>query len=217
MSSHCHLCHLRKGLSGPYLIFSHYHFCDWSRTDMSYPDMIFVKSFTQAAFQQIWKFTRRMRKPRHFLPPKTLFLAFESQKCDIHSLSSWNMYFLHLTISTLSKTSKNIWNYTRNFFTMRNFTQSWNKFTQALLVMLVTNIKSACVYIFPRNYWRFTDHPQSPFWCNPCYDCWGCPMKEAHCDQWTPNPWICVLYHGITRMGHDFWPFTPKPVWQPVI
>ena len=71
--------------------------------------MIFVKSFTQATFQQMWKFTRRMRKTRHFLPPKTLFLAFESQKCDIHSLSSWNMYFLHLTIPTLSKTSKNIW------------------------------------------------------------------------------------------------------------
>ena len=112
--------------------------------------MIFVKSFTQATFQQIWKFTRRMRKPRHFLPPKTLFLAFESQKCDIHSLSSWNMYFLHLTIPTLSKTSKNIWNYTRNFFTMRNFTQSWNKFTQALLVMLVTNIKSDCIALHLR-------------------------------------------------------------------
>ena len=65
------------------------------------PDMIFVQSFTQATFQQVWKFTRRLREPRHFLPLKTTFLAFESQKCDIHSLSSWNMYFLHLTIKSV--------------------------------------------------------------------------------------------------------------------
>ena len=37
------------------------------------PDMIFVKSFTQARFQQIWKFTPITRKPRHVLPPKTPF------------------------------------------------------------------------------------------------------------------------------------------------
>ena len=36
-------------------------------------DVIFVKSFTQARFQQIWKFTPIMRKPRHVLPPKTPF------------------------------------------------------------------------------------------------------------------------------------------------
>ena len=36
-------------------------------------DMIFVKSFTQARFQQIWKFTPITRKPRHVLPPKTPF------------------------------------------------------------------------------------------------------------------------------------------------
>ena len=35
--------------------------------------MIFVKSFTQARFQQIWKFTPITRKPRHVLPPKTPF------------------------------------------------------------------------------------------------------------------------------------------------
>ena len=39
----------------------------------SEPDMIFVKSFTQARFQQIWKFTPITRKPRHVLPPKTPF------------------------------------------------------------------------------------------------------------------------------------------------
>ena len=112
-------------------------------------DMIFVKSFTQAIFQWIWKFTRRMRKPRHFLPPKPLFLAFESQKCNIHPMSSWNMYSIHVTKATLSITSKNLWNYTRNLFTMRNFTQSWNKFTQALLVILVTNIKSGKIWRVP--------------------------------------------------------------------
>ena len=37
------------------------------------PDMIFVKSFTQARFQQIWKFTPITRKPQHVLPPKTPF------------------------------------------------------------------------------------------------------------------------------------------------
>ena len=37
------------------------------------PDMIFVKSFTQARFQQIWKFTPITRKPQHVLPSKTPF------------------------------------------------------------------------------------------------------------------------------------------------
>ena len=40
---------------------------------VSVADMIFVKSFTQARFQQIWKFTPITRKPRHVLPPKTPF------------------------------------------------------------------------------------------------------------------------------------------------
>ena len=52
------------------------------------------------------------------------------------------MYFLWLTITTLPKTTKkSLWNYTRHLFIIGNFTQSWN-FTQALLVMLVTNITS---------------------------------------------------------------------------
>ena len=42
--------------------------------------MIFVKSFTQARFQQIWKFTPITRKPRHVLPPKTPYKS--KQMCD---------------------------------------------------------------------------------------------------------------------------------------
>ena len=34
--------------------------------------MIFVKFFTQARFQQIWKFTPITRKPGHVLLPKRL-------------------------------------------------------------------------------------------------------------------------------------------------
>ena len=84
-------------------------------------DMIFVKSFTQATFQQIWKFTQRMGTLRHFSPPKILFLAFESQKCDIQSLSSWNTYFLHLTISTLSKNFKKSLRLHKTFFHHEKF------------------------------------------------------------------------------------------------
>ena len=42
--------------------------------------MIFVKSFTQARFQPIWKFTPITRKPRHVLPPKTPYKS--KQMCD---------------------------------------------------------------------------------------------------------------------------------------
>ena len=44
-----------------------------SQLNHPHADMIFVKSFTQARFQQIWKFTPITRKPRHVLPPKTPF------------------------------------------------------------------------------------------------------------------------------------------------
>ena len=43
-------------------------------------DMIFVKSFTQALYQQIWKFTQNMRKFWQFWPPKTQFFAIKFQK-----------------------------------------------------------------------------------------------------------------------------------------
>ena len=43
-------------------------------------DMIFFKSFTQARFQPIWKFTPITRKPRHVLPPKTPYKS--KQMCD---------------------------------------------------------------------------------------------------------------------------------------
>ena len=42
--------------------------------------MIFVKSFTQARFQPIWKFTPIKRKPRHVLSPKTPYKS--KQMCD---------------------------------------------------------------------------------------------------------------------------------------
>ena len=64
-----------------------------------------------------------------------------------HVLSSLNH------IHCIKQIRKNPCNYTRHFFTRRNFTQSWIYFTQALLVMLVTNIKSVtscmtCIYLF---------------------------------------------------------------------
>ena len=51
-----------------------------SEATYSTTDMIFVKSFTQARFQQIWKFTPITRKPRHVLPPKTPYKS--KQMCD---------------------------------------------------------------------------------------------------------------------------------------
>ena len=52
-----------------------------------------------------------------------------------------------------------------------------------LCILLSWHCCTTYVYLFARNCWGFTNHPRPPFWCNPCYNCWGCPMKEAHCDQ----------------------------------
>ena len=102
-------------------------------------DMIFVKSFTQARFQQIWKFTPITRKPQHVLPPKTLFKP--KQMWDSPTvLLRYALSFLYNI--KLVKNYTKIFEITQDMSSPAKIYPKLKSFTQALLVMLVTNITS---------------------------------------------------------------------------
>ena len=110
----------------------------WS-LNMTKSDMTFVKSFTQARFQPIWKFTPITRKPRHVLPPKTPYKS--KQMCDSPTVLLRYALSLLYNIKLIKNYTK-IFEITQKCLHQQNFYPTLKSFTQALLVMLVTKITS---------------------------------------------------------------------------
>ena len=73
------------------------------------------------------------------------FQHLNPEKFEQISLFMWNLFFPY---QLYQKEHKYLWNYSRNLFTIRHFTHIWNYFTQALLVLLVTDIMSAQLFLF---------------------------------------------------------------------
>ena len=114
-------------------------------------DMIFVKSFTQARFQPIWKFTPITRKPRHVLPRKTPYKS--KQMCDSPTV------LLRYALSLLYNI-KLIKNYTKIF----KITQDMSSPAEILPNIEIIYTSAACDACDKYHVWL----------CTGCVDCTGC-------------------------------------------
>ena len=98
----------------------------------SCPDMIIANSFTQARIRKMKIYPKICVKLGMLGPKRRQFRHPTTRKFAL----SYLKYQLY------QKQHKCLWNHTNKIFPIRNFTRSWYNFTQALLVVLVTNIMS---------------------------------------------------------------------------